>query len=159
MTREDRFWAKVWRDEDTGCWLWLASKYPSGYGQVGWSHNGVKKVVGAHRVAYESLVGSIPEGLHIDHLCRNRACVNPSHMEVVSPGENVLRGVGPSAANARKTHCKRGHEFAVHAVLRQRGDRRVMRKCSLCEKERERRRDRPTTRAGREAQAKKRRAA
>ncbi len=55
------------------------------------------------------LVGPIPDGLYVDHLCRTPACINPAHMELVTNGENVLRGVCPAALNARKTHCKRGH--------------------------------------------------
>lgn len=65
----------------------------------------------SHRFAYELLVGPVPEGMQLDHLCRNRWCCNPEHLELVTPRENTLRGVGPSAVNAVKTHCKNGHEF------------------------------------------------
>jgi hypothetical protein len=65
----------------------------------------------AHRVSYERYVGPIPEGAHLDHLCRNRACVNPEHLEPVSVQTNILRGVSPSAVNAAKTECLRGHPF------------------------------------------------
>lgn len=65
----------------------------------------------AHRLVYEQRYGPILAGLHIDHVCRNRACLNPEHMEAVTPKENVLRGVGPSAVNRRKTHCSKGHAF------------------------------------------------
>jgi len=65
----------------------------------------------AHRHVYEECIGLIPEGLHLDHLCRNTKCVNPNHLEAVSPRENMLRGVSPAARNAVKTHCSRGHEF------------------------------------------------
>jgi hypothetical protein len=65
----------------------------------------------AHRVAYSRAKGPIPAGFHIDHLCRNRLCVNPDHLEAVDPKTNILRGVGAPAQNALKTHCVRGHEF------------------------------------------------
>ncbi len=72
---------------------------------------GTNRLVNAHRFAYELLVGLIPVGLQIDHLCRNPSCCNPTHMEPVLPTENLRRGFSPSALNARKTHCKHGHEF------------------------------------------------
>ena len=105
-----RFWAKT-RTEDAGyktpCLTWTASKTATGYGRIRWQ----RETRYAHRVAYEVLVGPIPEGLTIDHLCRNRACVNVDHLEPVTQGENALRGTGPFAINAAKTRCKRGHEF------------------------------------------------
>ncbi len=110
-----RFWAKVNKNGPIPeyaphlgpCWLWTASTH-AGYGCIGDENN---KVVSAHRVAYELLVGSIPEGLHLDHLCRVPLCVNPSHLEPVTPRENLMRGVSFSADNAKKTHCVNGHEF------------------------------------------------
>lgn len=100
---EDRFWPKV--DASGDCWLWTASRFPDGYGSF--SVNG--RARGAHRVAYELLVGPIPSGLTLDHLCRNPSCVNPTHLEPVTDRENVRRGHGPTAVNARKTHCIHGH--------------------------------------------------
>lgn len=100
-----RFWSKVNKDTDHACWIWKAGVNNKGYGQF-WFEG---KLIYAHRVAYELTKGPIPEGLTIDHLCRNRVCVNPDHMEPVTNGENVLRGVGPSAINSRKTLCPRGH--------------------------------------------------
>lgn len=64
-----------------------------------------------HRVAWETLRGPIPDGMQLDHLCRQRACWNPDHLEPVSPRENVLRGVGITAMNAKKTHCPQGHPY------------------------------------------------
>ena len=82
----DRFWAKV-QKTDT-CWLWTAYRLPSGYGQFGL--NG--KMVYAHRWSYEQVHGPIPKGMHIDHLCRVKHCVNPDHLEVVTCRENAMRG-------------------------------------------------------------------
>lgn len=92
------------------CWPWIASLDMGGYGQI--NAGGAKTMMlAAHRVVYEMLKGPIPEGMVIDHLCRNRACVRPDHMEVVTHRTNILRGTGQSARNAKKTHCKNGHEF------------------------------------------------
>ena len=88
MRRMDRFWSKVHKGPD--CWTWTAATDLDGYG-VFWTG---KKMRGAHRIAYKQFVGQIPDGLQIDHLCRNRNCVNPTHMEVVTPRENNLRGDG-----------------------------------------------------------------
>lgn len=107
MTDEERFWPKVSRSD--GCWEWTGSCFiPQGYGRF-WM--GGTKYVRAHRFAYELLVGPIPDGLVLDHLCRNRKCVRPDHLEPVTQGENVLRGVGLPAVNVAKTHCIHGHEF------------------------------------------------
>lgn len=108
----DRFWAKVDKTSDpNGCWLWTASLSSVGYGAFGIGGRKTNKVYLAHRVAYELIVGTIPDGLQIDHICMVRCCVNPDHMEPVTQRENILRGNGMSARHARQTHCKRGHEF------------------------------------------------
>jgi hypothetical protein len=83
----------------------------------------------AHRLAYQLLVGPIPEGLVIDHLCRNPPCQNPAHMECVTHRENTLRGASPHAMNARKTHCKRGHEFTFQNTY---VDAKGCRSCLAC---------------------------
>lgn len=89
-----------------------------------------KKMVLAHRDAYEKAHGEIPEGLVIDHLCRNGLCVNVKHLEAVTNVENVMRGNGAPAMNARKTHCKRNHELTSQNVYNRKNGRRD---CKLCD--------------------------
>ncbi len=105
----DRFWDRV--DASGDCWEWTAGCFDTGYGAFAAQYDDGYKPRGAHRVAWRLLVGPIPHDLTIDHLCRNRACVNPDHMELVTRGENSVRGYGPTAKNRRKTRCKRGHPF------------------------------------------------
>ena len=88
--------------DESGCWLWQGAKDPKGYGMA--RHNG--KVCRAYRVIYEELVGLIPEGLEIDHLCRVHACVNPEHLEPVTHRENILRGL----QGRLKLLCNYGHD-------------------------------------------------
>ena len=102
---EDRFWSKV--DASGDCWEWTAGRN-WGYGKF---MDADYSTVRAHRWAWESLVGPIPDGLTLDHLCRNKLCVNPDHLEPVTMRANTLRGFGPSSRNAEKTHCLRGHPF------------------------------------------------
>lgn len=117
MTEQERFWAKVQKIEG-GCWLWLAGKNNQGYGHFNASP--------AHRVAYEWLVGPIPEGAHLDHLCRVKPCVNPAHLEPVSCRENIMRGCGVAAVNAQKTHCPKGHPLDGDNLALVRGERRCL---------------------------------
>lgn len=128
---ESRFWAFVNKngpvhpDLKTRCWIWSGRTGYWGYGRLGVNY----KTIYAHRFAYELLVGEIPEGLVIDHLCRNTACVNPSHLEPVSQGVNTLRGVGPASINSSKTHCVNGHPFDdENTYIRNDGRRQ----CRIC---------------------------
>jgi hypothetical protein len=95
----DRMLSKI--DFTDGCWVWIGGRFNTGYGRISvrdYPHL-------AHRVMYETVVGPIPEGLHIDHLCRNRACVNPDHLEPVTQAENNQRAWDA----APRERCKRGH--------------------------------------------------
>lgn len=104
------FWNRVKPNDDNGCWEWIGST-AHGYGSLNYAGHRL-----AHRASYTALVGEIPgtypTGLTVDHLCRNRACVNPSHMELVTRGENTLRGDTTSGNKKRSTHCDKGHEYS-----------------------------------------------
>jgi hypothetical protein len=108
-----RFEEKYIPEPNSGCWLWMAALTPAGYGMIGRPGGRGQNPLMAHRASWELHRGPIPEGLHIDHLCRNPACVNPDHLEPVTQRENLLRGVGISALNSQKTHCVNGHEFTA----------------------------------------------
>lgn len=110
---ETRFWALVDRDHvGTGCWMWTGSSNGVGYGQF-YAGAALRQDPSryAHRIAFALENGAIPEGLDLDHLCRNRSCVNPAHLEAVTRSVNVSRG---SLNDAKKalTHCPRGHEYS-----------------------------------------------
>ena len=126
----DRFMAKVVILDD-GCWEWTGARYRNGYG----AFKGPEKVTCAHRIGYELLVGPIPSGLEIDHLCRNRACVNPEHLDPVPHGVNVGRG-----GNAIKTHCPRGHAYDERNTYRKNSKGKLSRQCRACHAEDERHR-------------------
>lgn len=110
MTTEERFWSKV--RITPGCWEWIGGR-GDGYGCF-WYR---KKPGKAYRYSYEIHKGPIPPGLEIDHLCRNRACVNPDHLEAVTTVVNVMRGEGFSAKNKRKTRCPKGHEYTPENTI------------------------------------------
>lgn len=135
-SQPDDFWKRV--DKTDTCWLWTGPTQPhNGYGRLGYRGRSVF----AHRLAYELLVGPIPDGLTLDHLCRVRTCVNPLHLEPVTQRENTLRGDTIAAANARKTSCKRGHPFSPENthIYCHRGT--VRRSCKECNRQRNRRKN------------------
>lgn len=105
-----RFWSKVKPAPYTECWEWTASRTSTGYGQFAIAGMPRK----AHRVAYELMVTEIPDGLHLDHLCRNPLCVNPWHLDPVTNAVNTERGRLRTVLNAKppKSHCPSGHEYA-----------------------------------------------
>ncbi|WP_051165465.1 HNH endonuclease signature motif containing protein [Nocardia testacea] len=108
---EEKLTANIQVDPETGCWLWQLSTDPSGYGQI--SFGG--RILRAHRAAYETWVGPIPDGLVIDHVhergCRHRHCVNPAHLEPVTRTENARRGMSPAQITWRTGACQRGHRI------------------------------------------------
>lgn len=125
-----RFWAKVDKAGPvhptlgTACWLWTAA-LGNGYGRFS---EAAGRHFNAHRWLYERAVGKVPSGLDLDHLCRVRACVNPSHLEPVTRRVNVLRGAGHPAKNAAKTKCPQGHPYAGDNLRVVAGQRR----CRTC---------------------------
>lgn len=115
-TFAERIASHVVTDEN-GCEVWTGYRYSNGYSGISW--NGTQ-VLG-HRLSYEQRVGPIPDGLVIDHLCRNKACINPAHLEPVTSGENTRR--------AMRTHCVNGHEFTPQNVYRPGDGKRYCREC------------------------------
>ena len=109
------------------CWLYTGHIKQNGYGAMRKTQS--MKYLLVHRVSYELFKGPIPEGLALDHLCRVRHCVNPDHLEAVTLAENVLRGSGQPARNARKTHCKYGHALSGYNLFVKREGFRVCRTC------------------------------
>lgn len=130
--REALFWSYVDRTDPSACWTYPQKASVNGYAVV----TVFGRSMLAHRYAYEISVGAIPDGLQLDHLCRNRRCVNPAHLEPVSQRENLLRGEGFAGTNARKTHCKRGHEFTPENTRLRPGGR----DCRACARAHDRKR-------------------
>lgn len=126
LTPSERFWARVEPDAN-GCLIWTGPRSTSGYGRFAPRRT---RPVQAHRFAYEEQVGSIAPGLTIDHLCRIRLCVNPEHMEPIANRDNLLRGIGVSAVNARKVRCPSGHPYSATNTIHRRDGGRTCRTCN-----------------------------
>lgn len=125
MPLPERFWYRVNKDGPNGCWVWTGTRLQrGGYGVLLIKGKSTR----AHRYAYQLLRGPIPDGLQIDHLCRNRLCVNPDHLEAVTLVTNVLRGNSVAAIKKRMTQCKLGHNAWVLRGAKQR------RRCAICER-------------------------
>lgn len=121
-----RFWSKV--EKTDSCWNWNGAVNGTGYGSIYSIGTGLTM---AHRFSYMLTHGEVPEGLTIDHLCRNRRCVNPAHLEAVDHRTNCLRGTGMSSRNASKTHCNCGRPFDIITSQGARG-------CRTCRNARQR---------------------
>jgi len=105
---ERRLLEKIEKQKGSDCWFFTGSKLPSGYGIL-W--NGVRPI-GAHRISFQLYRGEITDGMEIDHICNNRSCVNPEHLQLLTHKENMRKSSALMGINARKTHCKRDHELS-----------------------------------------------
>jgi hypothetical protein len=145
LSEEDSVWLRVEKSED--CWEWRGAMFRNGYGRF--DRRGPRRICMAHRLVYEYVKGPIPEGLDLDHLCRNRRCVNPDHLEPVTRRVNLMRGETLIRANAKKTHCRNGHAFTPENLSPEFPGRRVCLICRTANKKR-------TTKAYHEANREKR---
>lgn len=126
MITVNRFFAKV-RKTDR-CWEWVGAAFQNGYGAF-WIDG---KTTGAHRASYQIHIGEIPQGLEIDHLCKNIKCVNPKHLEVVTKSVNQRRSTSPTGLNAAKTECRNGHPYTEENTYRSLKNDRPARSCRTC---------------------------
>lgn len=134
-----RIVSKIRITPDSSCWVWGGTCNRNGYGEIK-----IGKTRYVHRVMYELLVGPISQGMQIDHLCRNRACCNPFHLEQVTQQENVMRGFSPSANGARQTHCNSGHLFDESNTFYNMKGHRICLKCRKLANQRRKKKVIPT---------------
>ncbi len=123
---EKRFWKSV--EKNKKCWLWKSALSAGGYGVFGIDN----KIIYVHRFSYELHKGKIPKDKQIDHLCRNRSCVNPDHLELVTQKENTARGEGISAKYSKRTRCKNGHRLSGDNLIQY--SCRGGRICKICKR-------------------------
>lgn len=136
---QDRL-AKSFEVKENGCWEWTTGKFNTGYGKLSlWGRTKRGGQFMVHRIMYELIFGAIGKDRQIDHLCRERACVNPQHMEVVTKDENNIRGNSPSAIHARKTHCPQGHPYSGNNLqIENKPNGKTMRRCRTCRNKQQR---------------------
>lgn len=123
---------------DDECWEWAGNAYPNGYGRC--YTGGAGQALGAHRVAYEAWVGDIPDGFVINHLCENKRCVRPDHLEAVTPRANTHYSDTPARRNAAKTHCPKGHPYSGDNTFYSSSTSRRCRACHNDQRRRQRER-------------------
>ena len=132
MKSVDERFAKKYVVSESGCWVWVGANTGNGhklrYGRF--YVDRIHRVTLAHRWSYQRNGGVIPDGMEIDHLCRNTLCVNPAHLEPVTRRENVIRGTSPNAVNAAKTHCINGHALTAENCYAYRWPK--TRQCKAC---------------------------
>lgn len=131
--------------DDNGCWVWTGRLQSEGYAAMTWKQDGIYHIPGGHRVVLHAIGQPVPRDKVVDHLCRNRACINPDHLEVVVQRENILRSpIAPGALNAAKTHCANNHPYSeenTYVYTFKRGRKTTVRVCRTCRRaSRERRR-------------------
>lgn len=139
-----RFWNNVSATSAEGCWNWNGPISIYGYGRLMESVGNRKtKQLMAHRFAYEEVIGKIEEGMTIDHVCRNKSCVNPAHMEIVTRGENSTRAHSKNMNAMRDNCCIRGHKIeGENVVLEKRKNGSQRKRCKACAKLRDSKRSR-----------------
>lgn len=147
MTNREHFDAKWQAVTETGCWVWMGAIEGGGYGQYRWPGTPSRRTH-AHRVSWMLRRGPIPEGMYLDHICRVRCCVNPSHLRVVTPRQNAIENsVGAAAKNAAKTHCPLGHPYTTENTYQYQygtGGLRICKQCSRIHGEKKKGRHRVT---------------
>jgi hypothetical protein len=120
------FWNSVSPEPNSGCWLWTGPGNHADYGKTWWKG----KTISAHRKSWLALVGDVPDEMQLDHLCKNRRCCNPAHLEVVTARENTRRSESPTGQRARQTHCIHGHELTGDNLFFAKGGKE--RQCRAC---------------------------